>query len=521
MIKPLRLVAVTALAVHTTAAPFAHADEPTTLRLDDDADDAGADVEFEPEQGGDDWRDVRIDGQARAFGRMTVDLAHDRTLMGDDGRVEGHEDTFSSRLHGRGEATARFGRWAKLKAAGRFDAEVAFDREPAMGVERRELQIWDSYADLYGDWFDLRLGNQLITWGYADLLSPNDVINPRDLRRGSLVPIDEQRIPILAAKATAYAGPLSLQAAWLPFAPTDRFELVDGDYAVLGPNALTRNERRIGTLLDEFSDDPRIADTLAPVLAIGHTPPRRLSSGELAASAAVRTGRVDVATYALWGHERTPRISAADPVVELFNVRDPSILTPGTLGLTFSRLDEMGIDPVAVDYPRRLYLGAAAAGRIEPLGLKLEAAMSPRTNAILVPDGKGVLAGHPDALPQGTVAGGFDLETIPGLNVVVEASYARVFGVPAGERVYRYDGAHLVTVGSQIDWRAGRLITLRMLGFVDVTSPSYLVMPAIRLSGHDNLAAELAVGLYGGPPNSLGGSFGRNDEVVLTIEYGL
>src|SRR4029453_18242900 len=119
--------------------------------------------------------------QALAYARICVDTVHDKTRSDASGIVEGREDTFYFRAHGRAEGTGRFGRIAKVKVAGRADAELSFDQTTEFGIERYEARIWDTYVDLYGSWFDIRLGNQLITWGYADLLSPNDVINPRDL----------------------------------------------------------------------------------------------------------------------------------------------------------------------------------------------------------------------------------------------------------------------------------------------------------------------------------------------------
>ena len=499
-----------------------------TIRLDDDLDDVGADVTFDADDENTDGEPIartnvaRLDTKALAYGRMGVDMVHDETVTGADGIVEGREDTFYFRLHGRAEGTGRFGRRVKVKVAGRVDAEVSFDQETEFGIQRYEANIWDTYADVYGERFDLRFGNQLITWGYTDLLSPNDVINSRDLRRGPVVPVDELRIPVLAAKTTAYAGPFYLQGVWVPIAPTDRFELLDGDHAILGPNATSVVERRIGSILKSLEGDPNLGASLAPILAIGERPDNGIETGEVGASLGLRTPAIDAATYIYYGHERAPRIRVAQELADVLQMADPATLSPEAIGMELANLAMMGITPVEIDHPRKLSLGAAVSARVEPVGLKLEGAYQPEANTIVIPPGGGPLVGAAMALPQMTIAGGFDYARGTELNVLIEAAYTRIFDVPAGLEVFRFDQDRLYTIGSRVAWSTGRgTFQLRFLGFVDVTSPSYAIKPALRLSGHDHLSIEIAVGVYGGPANSLGGTQDRNDEVLLTVEYGL
>ena len=93
---------------------------------------------------------------------------------------------------------------------------------------------------------------------------------------------------------------------------------------------------------------------------------------------------------------------------------------------------------------------------------------------------------------------------------------------PSGATVYGFDGDALWLAAARAQWTSqeGR-VSLRLLGFVDVTSPSAVIKPAFRLSGHDRFAVELGVAIFEGPPGSLGGLADRNDQVLLTAEYGL
>lgn len=107
--------------------------------------------------------------------------------------------------------------------------------------------------------------------------------------------------------------------------------------------------------------------------------------------------------------------------------------------------------------------------------------------------------------------------------VIVESSYTRVLGVPENQAVFQMDGDDRLVFGSRFQWSPGSgPLSIRFLGFVDARSePSYALRPALRLSGRDHLSIEIAGVVYGGPATSLGGIQKRNDEIQLTVQYGL
>lgn len=510
---------------------FSDLGEGETLRLDDDDgfDDVGADVTFDSSDLASDATSseagagvTRLETLAMGFARMGIDTVHDEVPVTPEGIEAIGEDVISLRVHGRAEGTSRFGRRLKVKVAGRVNAELSLDGNTNVGVQRYEAEIWDTHADLYLKKVDIRFGNQIVAWGAADLLSPNDVVNPRDLRRGFMESPDELRIPVLALTATAYDGPFFLEGVWVPIAPANRFELLEGDYALLGPNAATPAERRVGAIVATLADDPTLGLALRPLTDIGEPPDNGLESGELGARAGIRLRKLDVAGYFLWGHERNPRVQLTPELAELILETPPEALTPEALAQRIGELSMMGVSPVEVDYPRRIHAGAAVAGRIEPLGLKAEVGYAPEANTVLVPPGQGPLLAENRALPQVQVTGSVDYDRGNQLTVILEASLLRVLDVPAERDVYQMDHDRLWLIGGRFTWtpRAGP-VELGFLGFVDPTSPSYALRPSVRLSGHDNLSVEIAATLFGGPSTSYGGIADRNDEVLLTFQYGL
>lgn len=504
------------------------ADDGATMRFDDDLDDVGADVTFTEADLTTDATTsedgiTRLETLAMTYLRMGIDTVHDGVPQAPDGIDAVGEDIFAFRAHGRAEGTTRFGRRVKVKVAGRFNADLSLDSNTNIGVQRYEAEVWDTYADVYFDWIDVRFGKQIVAWGAADLLTVNDVVNARDLRRGLAEEPDELRLPVVALSATAYEGPMSVQAVYIPVAPVNRFELIEGDYALLGPNAPTPIERRVGAIVSALADDPTLAPTVGPITEIGASPDNGIETGEVGGSAALRTESLDLFGYFLWGHERTPSIDIAPELGDVFVNTPPDMLTPELIGQTISDLAMMGRAAVDVAYPRRLHGGGAVAAVVGPANVKVDVGYSPQSSTILVPErGVGPLLGEVKRLPQLGATMSIDYDRGTALSIILEASYTRVLDVPSDRTVYQMDGDELYMTAGLIDWnpRNGAL-TLRVLGFFDVTQQSYAVKPAIRLSGHDNLSLEIAAGIYGGPAGTFGGVADRNDEVIVTFQYGL
>ncbi len=504
----------------------------TTVRLDDDGladvgpDATITDADLVTDAASQGNGSTRLETKALAFARSSVDMVHDGVPPAEpmSGIAPQGEDTIAFRVHGVAEGTGRFGRKIKVKVAGRFDADLSLDSNTNVGTQRYEAHVWDTYVDLYGRWIDVRFGNQFVAWGTADLLSPNDVVNARDLRRGFLARPEDLRIPTLALSATAYDGPFSIQALWVPVAPTNRFDLLDGDYALLGPNGPTSVERRVGAIVSSLADDPRFGPALSPITGLGDETDNGVETGELGASLAFRFRKVDLFGYFFWGHDRNPTTEFADGIVELLLTTDENNpLTADALAQRVGELGAMGVPALRTSYPRNLHAGAAIAGRIEPLGIKLDFGFDPGATTVLVPPGLGPMFGVASEHDRYGATVSVDYDRGTEMSVIVEVAHTRLIGVPADREAFQFDGDQLTVVATNFSWapRNGP-VSLRFLGFVEARDPlGYALRPAIRLSGHDNLSIEAAAVIYGGPASSLGGIQDRNDAIELTVHYGL
>ena len=96
--------------------------------------------------------------------------------------------------------------WISVKAGGHFeyDAAYAYAKElySAEDIDAYELLVMprELNVSLELGRFDVTLGRQIVTWGEGDVLSPVDVVNPRDQREPGLADLDDIRVPVLATR---------------------------------------------------------------------------------------------------------------------------------------------------------------------------------------------------------------------------------------------------------------------------------------------------------------------------------
>jgi len=75
----------------------------------------------------------------------------------------------------------------------------------------RETYEWladlrESYVQGTFGALDVTFGRQIVAWGEGDIISPLDVVNPRDLREPGLADLDDLRLPALATRAGLFLG---------------------------------------------------------------------------------------------------------------------------------------------------------------------------------------------------------------------------------------------------------------------------------------------------------------------------
>lgn len=99
---------------------------------------------------------------------------------------------------------------------------------------RYRADLEEFYTDLHFSRFDLRLGQQLVTWGRTDVIAPTDTINSVNVNYMIDSELGHYKIPNLMAKADYYWTHVNLEAIFIPFFRPAAVNFVGGDWALLG-----------------------------------------------------------------------------------------------------------------------------------------------------------------------------------------------------------------------------------------------------------------------------------------------
>jgi hypothetical protein len=102
-------------------------------------------------------------------------------------------------------------------------------------------RLREGYVGIGNERIDLRIGQQIIPWGNADVVSPSDLLTVRDLTFFSADP-EANRLGVLSARASwTPVGPLNLVLVWTPVAPASTLLVPPG---LLPPNVTLQSLRQ-------------------------------------------------------------------------------------------------------------------------------------------------------------------------------------------------------------------------------------------------------------------------------------
>ncbi|MDP8254313.1 MAG: hypothetical protein P9M14_01055 [Candidatus Alcyoniella australis] len=163
-------------------------------------------------------------GQGSFEGQLLTKMATDVSHEGDA------EDVFDWRSLAYARGFYQFNRTFYASVSGLFDYRLAYGEDTSTEYL---VDLYEGYLDIIGSWGALRTGQQLVSWGRADLINPTSVINPPDLERFLDVEMGYGREPVLAAKGDLYRGPVRFEAVYAPFFTPAPVKIIGADWALL------------------------------------------------------------------------------------------------------------------------------------------------------------------------------------------------------------------------------------------------------------------------------------------------
>jgi hypothetical protein len=371
--------------------------------------------------------DVEARSTIRFDTRIAVDTSFDRKA----------EHVGELWLGARLELDIDLARNLSVFAAPDFDYAVALDRE---GGDRQFLYLLTPEAFVsfsYGP-FALRAGALVFSWGPSDIMAPNDLLNPVDLRRSFLGVADEAKIPVLGIDGALTFGPLTMRAVVLPFFTASRFHLSGWDFSALNAGVFPLSA---DFPIDEFFSEAEI-DELGDQLLATDRPPNRPDNATFAGQVRLSIGSFDLGVNASYGWDTLPFVVIDDDLVFIANryaetraSGEPFPLTDSDVLAAVERLREAidgGRRIAKGTYLRRPALGFDAVVALDPIILKVDVAYSFKHTVY-------TLGLEPKAHPWLNAVLGLEYLDGETFQVIVELFAMTIFDVPETYRLLFFE----------------------------------------------------------------------------------
>jgi hypothetical protein len=396
----------------------------------------------------------------------------------------------------------RFQRGKRFEAsASGLLAWTAYDDRTAYEATVREL-----YVGVASETAGIRIGNQRIAWGKGDAISPNDVLNPADLRDPLLTDPELRRIPSFAARGDVESGSHALQLVLQPIFVPDRVEVFGSNWALIQPSS-PEPYRGLFRVIAQLFDDSSY-DQAQQLFARTELPTRPSAGGRY-----TFTGRnFDASLYYHFGYHRTPEVTLDPMFAGAIMSIDWRTATPSMLAPVLDLLDA-GIAPFAATFRRRHHVGVDAVTTVGSIAFKLDAAFDTR-RVFYQPD----LLSFTAPAAQAVVSVEYQSGEL-GKLVLVEGIYNRIIDPLPAIGLIGYQRDTLGAAGV-VRWTFFDRIEADVRAVFLVSPRTTIVQPQLAYRARSG-AITVAVGasLIEGEAPSLGDYFDRNDRLYALVKY--
>jgi len=397
--------------------------------------------------------------------------------------------------------------------------------DPDRSVEfgRVEATVREAYIGIYTKRLDFRIGQQRIVWGNSEAITPNDVLNARDLRDRMQLDAEMVQQPTLAARADLDLGVAVLGLVLQPFYTPDKFSLYGTNWSLIQGDA-PRTYRRLFGLYAAGRDRTLIEDVQTS-LASARTPKSAFEAASIGSSLRFHFGSVDASFYYQYGFDRTPFLYLDPDFAKQLDAIDPAQVNGAILDVFLRQLQTASSSyggPLVLTYVRRHHVGFDAQTALGPFVVRLDAAFDSATvfftrnnlNSVVKPSAQGV----------------FGIEYTPGdINklILIEGSYQRVLGpsVPLVPVVNQANNGPLlfvednnVGVSNLIRWSFIENTIVETRTFIGIEPLWYSFRGEV---GYNTPSFTLRLGalFLGGHSGSTGDYYRRNDSIYVTTRY--
>ncbi|MSP90832.1 MAG: hypothetical protein EXR79_03355 [Myxococcales bacterium] len=407
---------------------------------------------------------------------------------------------------------------------------------PAYGLRHdATFELREAYvAKDFGPWGQWTLGRDVADWGALELQSPLRLLNPVDFRFGFAGALqaggESASVPDFMLRGVRPFDAGTLEVVVQPFFAQHRFSAFATDTAVLRPGfgppeqaALLPIVRRLDLRLDRALGEAVIAHLDAP--------PPSPAAASVAARFKRSVGPGDLALDVVYGWERPPMLAFDADVGLLLGVLATAGFDPQKQFDAFADAHVAAAvqrvvaakkgpaDLVRASWQRRFVLGVEWAGAVaEGWTVKVDLAHS-----LLLGGDVGRVVYTRAFAPLRTALSqvGLGVEWQHGDSIVVlaEGLYSYAHDVPDGTQLFLQARHHAtVGAGAVVRWGDQQQWTLQLGGLWGVSLGDLILAPRVAWAFGDGWTAGAGAVIANGPPESPGGLFDADDQVVLDVQ---
>jgi hypothetical protein len=439
-----------------------------------------------------------------------------------------------------------------------------------------EAEVQEAYVYLPNNVLNLRIGNQIVRWGYGQFNKPSDVLNPVDYREGLFSDLEVPLVPVFMVHGDRNVGPVNVSGVYIPFFTPNRTSLFGQDWAPLsamGGNpafatvgGMSQMSGMIGGLIPVG-----IEDDAQPLLLATHPPDEGLENGQFGTRLATRIADIDLSLVYFYGWDKLPHIkvdnqflgdvgllagtmqehpallgvlkglTALDPynpvaagfemlgTLEALSSDDKAALEQAMQAINRILFDEAGnprqlsLEEIfATRYRRQHTVGLSGSAILfDRVGLKLDSAFSPARTVYLES-----AAGFPVArsLPAISYSVGLDYRLGTWFDIMGEFYHFHVMDLEAGEKVFVIGSdLYMVTLASHIRLLDFEALEFQLAGMYEIAMQNLFLFPKVtyKFPNGIHVAAGAIVAEVLGDGDEMGpaGLFDRNDSVYAEFKW--
>lgn len=349
---------------------------------------------------------------------------------------------------------------------------------------RSRVFLDEAYVNLYAGPVDLRVGRQIYAWGRADGFNPTD-FSAWDY--SDFLDTDDERLGLVSARATYYAGAWSVEAVLAPS---------------FVPSVLPESDSRWWPELPARVENPAY-----PQVGLRLLDATYVFADEVLPDEGLRSLQ--------YGVRLAGTRSGWDFSVNWFDGFDdlPALHQTAAVDAAFTA----ALIRVERRYHRRRTVGADFATTLGPVGLRGEAAY------YLTEDWSGTDPAIDDPYLHYVLGTDYTFDDlVAGKDLFLLVEWSKEVRVPDRNTVYRFTDLNHVfrnSIFGKADLRLGAFSTLKLVGVYNIATEDWYVQPGISWSITDGLALAVDVDLLGGAKDSFFGSFSENRRGHLRLKY--